>query len=133
MAQLHGGNGENYLVTSHIKIRYKARQDVKQLLKGAGGVWYMKDEQWCKDHEFQVQNYPGAHVDNRQGLESVKMACLLNLIVGDIKTRSKVQRHRRPYNDDSGTNKKKQMLKNDANEDVRSTTQETEVERLGMN
>ena len=61
------------------------------------------------------------------------MTCCLNLIVGDIQTSSQGYRHHQLYNDDSGPNKRKQILKKIANKDGRSTTQETEVDWLSIN
>ena len=37
-----------------MKIWYEARKDVKQLFKGDGGVWYMKDNEWCEDHGVKI-------------------------------------------------------------------------------
>ena len=85
MLYLNGDNVENDLVKIHTKILYEARQDARQLLKGAGGGWYMKDEEWCKYHEMKTPKTPEVNVDNRWGIDLDRIMCLLNIIVGIYK------------------------------------------------
>ena len=61
---------------------------MNQPLKGAGGGWHTKYEEWCEDHKVQIPKNPEAHVENRQGFELVRMKYCLNLILWDIQTRS---------------------------------------------